>query len=105
MGVAVGFTGQAGLTGVIWDDANPEYNNFTYNNKIQHTHVATKGALLVDMDFWLIPWINDSIAVGYECTDWGKSSLGRAPEKTLNTGLILNHLYTNGLMFNLTYLA
>jgi opacity protein-like surface antigen len=43
--------------------------------------------------------------IGYEFSDWGKSQLGRAYEQTLGSGLILNHLYTNGVLFNLTYLA
>ena len=45
------------------------------------------------------------VGVGYEFSDWGKSGLGRAEGQTQNSGLSLNHLYTNGLMFNLTYLA
>lgn len=45
------------------------------------------------------------IGAGYELTDWGRSQLARAYGQTLNNGLSLNHFYTNGLMFNLTYLA
>lgn len=156
LGLAVGFTSNAGLGGVIWDDADPLFENFTYNYKIQHTHVAVKGKLLADADFWLIPWVSGSLGVGfndahgfhstplifealstthfsshtqttftytvgagvqkalnahwqagvgYEFADWGKSSLGRAPEQTQNSGLALNHLYTNGVLFNLTYIA
>ncbi|HAT9492397.1 TPA: porin family protein, partial [Legionella pneumophila subsp. pneumophila] len=37
--------------------------------------------------------------------DWGKSELGRASGQTLNEGLKLNHLYTNGVVLNLTYVA
>lgn len=43
--------------------------------------------------------------VGYEFADWGRSQLNRASEQTLNSGLFLSHLYTNGLLFNLTYVA
>ncbi|HHR1366092.1 TPA: outer membrane protein [Legionella pneumophila] len=156
LGLAVGFTSNANLTGVIWDDADPLFDNFTYNYKIQHTHVAVKGKLLADAGFWLIPWVSGGLGVGfndahgfhstplifealptpdfsshtqttftytvgagvqkalnahwqvgagYEFADWGKSSLGRAPEQTQNSGLALNHLYTNGVLFNLTYIA
>lgn len=45
------------------------------------------------------------VGIGYEFADWGKSQLGRAPEQTLNSGLGLNHFYTNGLLLNLTYIA
>ena len=156
LGLAVGFTSNARLGGVIWDDVDPLFENFTYNYKIQHTHVAVKGKLLADTGFWLIPWVSGSlgigfndahgfhstpaifealptpdfsshtqtaltyavgagvqkalnahwqIGVGYEFADWGKSQLGRASEQTLNGGLALNHLYTNGVLLNLTYLA
>ncbi|MCW8398836.1 porin family protein [Legionella sp. PATHC038] len=156
LGVAVAATSNAKLSGHIWDDADPEFDNFTYEYKIQHTHVAVKGKLLADMGYWLIPWVSGSIGVGfndahafhntplifealpnpnfashtetafsytvgagvqkaltshwqvgvgYEFSDWGKSSLGRAEEQTENSGLTLNHLYTNGVLFNLTYIA
>ncbi|RUR08544.1 outer membrane protein [Legionella sp. km772] len=156
LGVAVAATSNANLSGVIWDDADSQFDNFTYRYTIQHTHVAVKGKLLVDKGYWLIPWISASlgvgfnnarsfngepiifeavetpdfashtqtsftytlgagvqkalnqhwqVGVGYEFADWGKSQLGRAREQTQNSGLTLNHLYTNGILFNLTYLA
>jgi opacity protein-like surface antigen len=155
-GLAVVATSNAELFGDIWDDAAPEFSNYTYNYKIQHTHVAAKGKLLADAGFWLIPWVSGSlgvgfndahgfhstptifealptpdftshtqtaltytvgagvqkalnthwqVGVGYEFADWGKSSLGRTTEQTLNSGLGLSHLYTNGVLLNLTYLA
>lgn len=155
-GLAVAATSNANLSGDIWDDAEPQFDNYTYRYKIQHTHVAAKGKLLADMGYWLMPWVSGSLGVGfnnahgfhsmptifealptpdfsshsqtaftytlgagvqkalnahwsvgagYEFADWGKSSLGRAAEQTLGSGPGLNHLYTNGLMFNLTYLA
>lgn len=42
LGLAVGFTSNASLDGEIWDDADPLFDNFTYNYKIQHIHVAVK---------------------------------------------------------------
>jgi hypothetical protein len=45
------------------------------------------------------------VGAGYEFADWGKSGLNRAAGQTLNTGLALNHLYTNGVLVNLTYVA
>lgn len=154
-GLAVGITGNAGLAGIIWDDADPQFDNYLYRYRVQHTHVAAKGKLLADMGYWVMPWVSASIGVGfndahsytntplifeaienpnfrshtttaftytvgaglqkaigenwqvgagYEFADWGKSRLGRAPAQTLGQGLRLNHLYTNGVMFNLTYL-
>ena len=156
LGLAVGIAGNADLSGHIWDDANPQFNNYTYNYKVNHVHLALKGKVLADRGYWLTPWVSGSLGVGfnhaysfnntptifeaipnnnfssntetaftytlgagvqrvlnqhwqvgigYECADWGQSQLGRASGQTLNSGLGLNHLYTNGFLFNLTYLA
>lgn len=156
LGLAVAATSNAEFSGMIWDDADPAFDNSTYAYKIQHTGVAVKGKLLADMGYWLIPWVSASLGVGlnnahsfhntptidealpnsnfashtkttftytlgigvqkalnehwqvgigYEFTHWGESSLGRAAGQTLNSGLSLNHLYTNGVLFNLSYLA
>lgn len=156
LGLAVATTCHASLSGVIWDDASPLLDNYTYSYKVYHTHVVVKGKLLLDKGYWLLPWISGSIGVGfngalsftstptifqaepspnfashtkasftytvgagvqkalsqhwqvgvgYEFADWGKSTLGRAAGQTSNQGLMLNHLYTNGVLFNLTYLA
>lgn len=156
LGLAAATTSSAGLAGQIWDDANPQFNNYAYHYDITHTHVAIKGKLLRDCGFMLIPWISGSIGVGfnrahdftntplifeaivnpnftdhtqtaftytlgagvqkqltanwqvgigYEFAAWGKSHLGRATGQTLNSGLALDHVYTNGVLANLTYVA
>jgi opacity protein-like surface antigen len=52
-------------------------------------------------------WITNhwQAGLGYEFADLGKHNLGKAFEQTLNGGLSLNHLYTNGFLFNITYVA
>lgn len=156
LGLAVATTGDARLQGVIWDDADPEFDNYSYQYKERNTRVSIKGKLLLDKDYWLMPWVSASlgvgfnrthdfintplifealpnqnfssntktaltymlgagvqkalndnwqIGVGYEFANWGKSNLGRAVGQSLNSGLALNHLYTNGILLNLTYLA
>jgi len=156
LGLALAATDKASLQGVIWDDADPEFDNYNYQYKVQNTRVAVKGKLLYDQGFWLIPWVNAGLGVGfnqashytntpliveaiqtpdfanhtktafswsvgagvqvilnehwqagagYEFADWGKSALGRAFGQTMNTGLTLKHLYTNGILFNLSYIA
>lgn len=45
------------------------------------------------------------VGMGYEFADWGQSQLHRAEEQTMNSGLRLNHLYTNALLLNITYTA
>lgn len=156
IGLAIAATSQARRSGEVWDDADPEFNNYTYSYKVQHTHIAVKGKLLADRGYWLIPWVSGSlgagfnkahsftntptifeaipnanftsntettltytvgagvqkalsnhcqVGVGYEFSDWGKSELHPAQGQTMNTGLLLNHFYTNGLLLNLTYTA
>ena len=153
LGLAVGFSTPISLEDEVWD-VDPEFNNYISHYKIQHTHIALKGKLLVDAGYWITPWISGSlgvgfnnahgfhstptlfevlppadfrshtqtaftytvgaglqkalnehwqVGVGYEFADWGKSHLGRAAGQTQNNGLGLNHLYTNGVLLNLTF--
>jgi opacity protein-like surface antigen len=157
LGLAVAATSSANPSGDIWDDADPSFNNFTYDYKIQHTHIAIKGKILFNPDNrWLLtPWVSTSLGVGfnhaygfsneptifeaipsadfasntettftytigigiqkifdkhwqvgtsYEFSDWGKSKLGAASGQTSGSGLTLDHIYTNAIMFNATYL-
>lgn len=55
LGLAVGATTDATLSGIIWDDADPAFNNFSYRYKVQHMHIAAKGKLLADMCYWVTP--------------------------------------------------
>lgn len=156
IGVAGALTSQAGLSGEIWDDADPSLNNSAYGYHIQHSHVALKAKVFKDMSYVVLPWISGSIGVGfnransfhnqalipqeipqnnfsnhtqtsftytvgaglqkiisskwqagigYEFADWGQSHLNPVAGQTQGQGLSLNHLYTNGLMFNITYTA
>ncbi len=45
------------------------------------------------------------VGVGYAFADWGKSALAPAPGQSTSGTLALNHLYTNQLQLNLTYLG
>jgi len=156
LGLAAAATGNTKLQGVIWDDADPEFNNHSYQYKIRNSRIAVKGKLLLDKGYWLMPWVSAGLGVGfnrahdftntplifealpnanfsnntktaftymlgagvqksinehwqlgagYEFADWGKSELGRALGQTMNSGLALSHLYTNGVLFNLAYIA
>lgn len=70
--------------------------NFASHTQIAFTYTVGAGLQKVLNQHW-------QVGVGYEFADWGQSRLGRAAEQTLNNGLGLNHLYTNGILFNLTY--
>lgn len=155
LGVAVATTGNAKMSGEIWDDADPQFNNYIYSYRVNHARVAVKGKLLFDRDYIVTPWISGSmgvgfnyaheytntptifeaitspnfschtktafaytlgigvqrainqnwqIGVGYEFANWGKSQLGSASGQTLNSGLALKHMYTNGALLNISYL-
>jgi len=156
LGWAVAATGSTRLNGIIWDDADPQFDNYSYHYIISHSHIAIKGKLLKDCGYWFIPWVSGSIGlgfnrahnfintplifealpnanfanhtttaltytlgigvqksindqwqvgIGYEFADWGKSKLERAAGQTMHSGLKLSHLYTNGVLFNLTYVS
>ena len=36
IGLAVAATSNANLSGMIWDDADPSFNNYTYSYQLQH---------------------------------------------------------------------
>lgn len=72
--------------------------NFASNTHTSFTYTLGAGVQKVLNSHW-------QAGIGYEFTDWGQSQLNRASGQTLNSGLSLNHLYTNGVLFNLTYLA
>ncbi|WP_133128850.1 outer membrane protein [Legionella nagasakiensis] len=64
-GLAINATGNAGLSGDIWEDANPDFNNFTYNYKINHVGVAFKGRIIGFAERFLQPYISGSLGVGF----------------------------------------
>lgn len=154
IGIAIAKSSHADLHGDVWEDADPDFNNYTYAYKINHSHIAIKGVLLTPIQYGLLPYVSASlgvgfnqayhftvtpkieeetpppgfenrtqtaftytvgvgvrkainknwqVGVGYEFADWGRSQLAPAPEQTVNTGLKLDHLYTQGVFLNLTY--
>lgn len=156
LGLAIAGAGSAKLQGDIWEDADPDFNNFFYQYKVNHLGLALKGKLFADLGYFVQPFISGSaglgfnqargfkirpkifeeipapgfaghtetafsytigagvqkalneqwqVGLGYEFADWGKSHLAKASGQSLNEGLCLNHLYTNGLQLSLSYLA
>ena len=49
--------GAATLSGNIWDDADPQFNNYTYQYHIKHSQIALKGKLLGNLGWPVMPWI------------------------------------------------
>ena len=65
LGLAVATTSNANLSGSIWDDALPQFNNFNYAYNVQHTHIAVKGKLIQDMEYACKPYVSGSLGVGF----------------------------------------
>jgi opacity protein-like surface antigen len=65
LGIAFAAAGNMKLSGSIWDDADPQFNNYNYRYSINHKHVALKGKLLIDRGYSVIPWISASAGVGF----------------------------------------
>lgn len=65
LGLAFALSDAASLSGQIWDDAQIEFNNYTYNYKINHLHVAFKGKLLANRSWLVTPWVSGSLGVAY----------------------------------------
>jgi opacity protein-like surface antigen len=80
-------------------------HNFTNMNDADFIN-HTKTAFTYTLGAGVQKYIDDNwqVGVGYEFADWGKSKLGYALPG-INSGLKLNHLYTNGVLFNITYLS
>lgn len=98
----------SGSIGVGFNDASSYQNiptiyealpnpNFRKHSKTSFTYTVGAGVQKTLTDNW-------QVGVGYEFADWGKSRLGCAPGQTINSGIALDHLYTNGVMFNVSYI-
>lgn len=95
--VGIGFNRSHGYDYTpILADTPKEQGPFSDHTQSSFTYTAGAGIQKLLTDHW-------QVGVGYEFADWGKSHLGDAPGQSVNTGLSLNHLYTNGCLFNITY--
>lgn len=64
-GLALALSSNANMTGDIWQDADPNFNNFSYDYQISHTHVAVKGKLLADIAYVVKPYVSGGLGVGF----------------------------------------
>jgi opacity protein-like surface antigen len=65
LGLRIAEAGNANLKGNIWEDADPNFNNFNYQYKINHVDVSMKGRLIGDFGYVVKPYISGSIGVGF----------------------------------------
>lgn len=155
-GLTISASNKAPVSGVIWDDLDPTFDNYTYSYRVQHSAVTVKGKFLADLDYWVTPWLSCGVGIGinkasayynlpriseavsnpnfsthsmstltynvgagvqkamdehwqlgigYEFSDWGKSTLTQGPAQVYNSGLSLTSFYTNALLLNITYIS
>jgi opacity protein-like surface antigen len=64
-GLALAASSNANLNGDIWQDADPDFNNFSYKYQISHAHVAVKGKFLADFDTIVKPYMSVSLGIGF----------------------------------------
>jgi opacity protein-like surface antigen len=65
IGAAFATATSARLSGDIWEDADPDFNNFYYNYKVSHAHFSVKGKLLAEMGSIVTPYLSGSIGLGF----------------------------------------
>ena len=100
-GLGVGFnrSSEFTTTSTLYEAIVLPGSNFTQNTTASLTYTLGCGLQYALTKDW-------RIGVGYEFADWGSSALGKAPLQTEGSqGLSLSHFYTNGLLFNLTWLV
>ncbi len=96
--IGVGFNRANGFHNQAIISETVPQNNFGNQTQTSFTYTVGAGIQKILNPNW-------QVGVGYEFADWGQSHLNPAPGQTTSEGLSLNHLYTNGLMFNITYTA
>lgn len=64
LGLTVAASSNARLDGDIWEDSDPDFNNYFYTYKINHAHIAVKGKILADMGVEVQPYVSASAGVG-----------------------------------------
>lgn len=65
IGIDIVGAGNAKLTGDIWEDADPDFDNFNYKYKVNHAHAAIKGRLIANSCSVIQPYISGSVGVGF----------------------------------------
>lgn len=71
---------------------------FTSNNTVAFTYTLGLGVKKDLNEHW-------QVGVGYEFASWGKSQLAPAYGQTFNTGLLLDSLYTDSLLFSISFMG
>lgn len=65
IGLAVAAATSIPLSGEIWQDNDPDFNNFNYAYKINHAHIAIRGKLFADYSQFIQPYLSASLGLGF----------------------------------------
>ncbi len=65
IGLDAATTSGATLSGNIWDDASPVFNNYTYRYQLKHTQLGLKGKLIGNYGWSFMPWLSLMLGVGF----------------------------------------
>lgn len=65
LGVAVAGASNVNLSGDVWEDMNPNFNNYVYKYNVNHAHVALKAKLLSHVKDIYSPYVSGSLGAGF----------------------------------------
>ncbi|MHB1947715.1 MAG: porin family protein [Gammaproteobacteria bacterium] len=65
LGLSIVAAGNARLKGDIWEDADPDFDNYRYQYKVNHAHVAVKTRLIGNCNRFIEPYISAALGVGF----------------------------------------
>lgn len=65
LGLAFAVSGRTTLSGNIWDDADPAFDNYTYQYSVSHLALSLKAKIAGDWDFPIKPWVGATVGVGF----------------------------------------
>ncbi|MBV8802133.1 MAG: porin family protein [Gammaproteobacteria bacterium] len=65
IGLSMAAAGHATLSGDIWDDGDPLFNNYTYKYEVIHKAILLKAKVLGNWNWPVMPWISASAGEGF----------------------------------------
>jgi opacity protein-like surface antigen len=65
LGIALAGGGNVNFNGNVWEDADPNFNNYTYAYRLNHMHVALKGKLIGVTETSIRPYVSASLGAGF----------------------------------------
>jgi len=102
LGVVIVGAPEVYLNGNIEQEANPDFNNYNYSYKIQHTHVAAQAKLFYNSSLPLSPYIMASLGAGNNKSyDYYQSSklFEVFDQRLFNNDKTISFVYTLGAGF------